>query len=151
MSTSRQILGSFGENLVAKKVRCPACQRSERTLRLLPANFKCADLICDFCGYLSQVKTSRVKNVNQLPKQILGAAWKPQIERMEKNIYFSLYFVLVDNEKNSAIYYLPKEQQSREIFIPRKPLSESAKRSGWQGYFINLEQVKKSIIRLEEI
>jgi hypothetical protein len=151
MTTSRQSLGTFGENLVAKKIRCPQCLREERTFRLLPVNFKCADLICDFCGYLAQVKTSRVKNVDDVPNQILGAAWKPQVERMDNDIFFSLFLVLIDDNQKSAIYYLPKKDQVKSMFLPRKPLSDSAKRSGWQGYLINFESVKHLMIRLEGV
>jgi type II restriction enzyme len=60
MPTKRQILGRFGEMCVAKDCRCPKCKRN-RTLKRLPNNFKCADVICDFCGYLAQVKAVTVK------------------------------------------------------------------------------------------
>lgn len=148
MATEKQNLGNFGELLVAAKVNCPGCNRKERTLRLLPKNFKCADLICDFCGYLAQVKTSKVKNIDALPNQILGAAWKPQMERMNQGIFFSLYIVLVDVNKNSAIYYLSKNKQTEEMFTPRKPLSENAKRKGWQGFVIDLSKAKGAVFRL---
>lgn len=78
MATDNQKLGDFGEEFVAKHVACPSCKSLEKTLKLLPTNFKCADLICDFCGYLAQVKSVTVNDVDVLPKQILGAAWKPQ-------------------------------------------------------------------------
>lgn len=60
----------------------------------LPNNFKCADVICDFCGYLAQVKTARVRNVDSIPNTVLGAAWGPQKERMASAIYFPLFLVL---------------------------------------------------------
>jgi len=59
MTTDKQKLGDFGENLIRKKFDCPKCKRP-KTLKKLPPNFKCADLICDFCGYLAQVKTKTV-------------------------------------------------------------------------------------------
>ena len=51
--------------------------------------------ICDFCGFLAQVKSSNVKDINKLPSSVLGAAWRPQEERMNAGIYFPLYLVLV--------------------------------------------------------
>ena len=48
MTTEKQKLGDWGENLIRKKFNCPGCKR-EKTLRKLPPNFKCADIICDFC------------------------------------------------------------------------------------------------------
>ena len=46
MTTDRQRLGEFGERLVCKRSNCPRCKRPT-TLRRLPTNFKCADIICD--------------------------------------------------------------------------------------------------------
>src|SRR5689334_19755694 len=74
MATTKQVLGRFGETIVAKECACPKCKRS-RTLKRLPNNFKCADLICDFCGYLAQVKAATVRNHEVMPATILGAAW----------------------------------------------------------------------------
>ena len=74
MTTDKQKLGDWGEKLVAKKCSCPKCKK-ERTLKTLPTNFKCVDIVCDFCGYLAQVKTKTVKNIDSLPSSIPGAAW----------------------------------------------------------------------------
>lgn len=140
MTTSRQALGDFGEKLVAQKVRCPGCKARERTLRLLPTNFKCADLICDFCGYLAQVKSVTSADLDKPPKTILGAAWLPQKTRMDSGIYFPLFVVLVNSNRKAAVYYLPRDLQSELMFVPRRPLSSGAKRAGWQGYLIDLSQ-----------
>lgn len=149
MATQKQALGDFGEKLVAKSISCPGCKRGERTMRQLPPNFKCADLVCDFCGYLSQVKSKSVSDVSRLPSQILGAAWAPQQQRMESGIYFSLYIVLVNSAGESAIYFLPRELQTTEMFEPRTPLSSDAKRAGWQGFYINLNKAMGAPIRLK--
>jgi hypothetical protein len=85
MATAKQALGTWGEQLVAKSCDCPKWKRA-KPLKLLPPNFKCADLFCDFCGVLAQVKAMNVPAVSPLPKQVLGAAWGPQRERMESGI-----------------------------------------------------------------
>ena len=138
MATQKQKLGTWGEKWVAKKCNCPKCEKS-KTLKLLPTNFKCVDLICDFCGFLGQVKTKSVKDVNNLPTTILGAAWGPQKERMDAGIYFPLFIVLKEKDgRKSSIFYLPVEDQDRHIFLERKPLSPTAKRAGWQGFNYDL-------------
>ena len=73
MATTKQKLGEFGERLVTKTCSCPKCKKP-KTLRRLPNNFKCADVICDFCGYLAQVKSKSTKDIESLPAQILGAS-----------------------------------------------------------------------------
>lgn len=146
MSTAKQKLGVYGENLVIKNLICQKCKKT-KTLKKLPTNFKCADIICDFCGFLAQVKTSNVKNVNILPKVILGAGWKVQKERMNEGIYFPLYLILV-NQNNYSIFYLSTDKQSEKIFIPRKPLSSKARRAGWQGFMYDISKIKNDFIKL---
>lgn len=147
MATSKQNLGAYGEKLVCQKVRCPSCKRV-RSLRRLPANFKCADLICDFCGYLCQVKTTTVSRIDAIPDRVLGAAWKVQKERMDFGIYFPLFWVLRAGIRKCAIYYLPADLQERFMFKPRKKLSSKARRAGWQGFTYELQAAKSRLTRL---
>ena len=146
--TAKQELGLFGEQRVTKDCLCPRCKRP-RTLVRLPPNFKCADVICDFCGYLAQVKTTTVVAIQNLPKAVLGAAWGPQKERMDAAIYFPLFLVLVTpDRRNYSIFYLSADLQKPEMFQARKPLSPTAKRHGWQGFMYNLEAVRDCFVRL---
>ena len=148
MATRRQDLGKFGEERVVRDCTCPSCKRA-RTLIRLPANFKCADVICDFCGYLAQVKASTKPNVTDIPQRVLGGAWEPQRERMEAGIYFPLFLVLVTSDQRQyAIHYLSADLQRPDIFEPRTPLSATARRAGWQGFLYRLEHVKQSFVRL---
>ncbi|MBW8640407.1 DpnI domain-containing protein [Hoeflea sp. WL0058] len=148
MRTGRQQLGDWGEKVVAKTCLCPNCKK-HNTLKLLPANFKCADLICDFCGYLTQVKTAKVKDVNRIPKYVLGGAWGPQKDRMQAAIYFSMYLVLTTEERTEySILFLSRDLQNERMFVPREPLSPNAKRAGWQGFRINLAEMADRFVRL---
>ena len=117
-------------------------------MKLLPTNFKCADLVCDFCGYLAQVKTASTANTNKLPKQLLGGAWGPQKERMDAAIYFPLFVVLTSDQKTCSIYFLPADLQTHEMFEARKPLSPNAKRAGWQGFIIRCDLVHDRFVRV---
>jgi hypothetical protein len=146
MPTIRQALGAFGEERVTKDCTCPRCKRS-RTLVRLPNNFKCADVICDFCGYLAQVKTSTARDVATVPKQVLGAAWGPQKARMDASIYFPLFLVLV-NGKDYSIFFLSADLQQPAMFKPRSPLSAEARRAGWQGFIYDLVAVRSRFVRI---
>src|SRR6476620_4651673 len=99
MPTERQLLGSFGEQRVVQECLCPSCKRS-RTLVRLPTNFKCADVICGFRGYLAQVKTARVSDIDTIPNAVLGAAWEPQKQRMASAVYFPLFLVLTASPRS---------------------------------------------------
>lgn len=149
MATDKQKLGEAGEKVVVSECACPGCKRS-KTLKRLPTNFKCADLICDFCGFLAQVKTCRANDVAKRPSSIPGAAWGPQKERMDSAIYFPLYLVsIAPDGKTYAIYYLSADLQDPDIFEVRKPLSPSARRAGWQGFTYRLENIAERLIRLK--
>ena len=94
------------------------------------------------------MKTINVKNITEVPKQILGAAWKPQRERMSAGIYFPLFIVLVCGTEYS-IFYLSADLQVPEMFVARKPLSSNAKRAGWQGFLYDMQKVPSgAVVRL---
>lgn len=147
MQTKRQESGNMGEILVARHCNCPKC-KNEHTLKKLSTNFKCADVICDFCGYVAQVKTLSVNNIAQIPNTILGAAWSVQKERMDAGIYFPLFIVLRQRERASrfSIYYLPIDFQTKKMFRKRPPLAKTAKRAGWQGFIYELNKIDKNAI-----
>jgi type II restriction enzyme len=151
MATARQVLGNFGERLIATTITCPRCKTGERTLRTMPPNFKCADIVCDFWGFLAQVKTSTVTGSSLArPPRILGAAWAPQKARMDSGIYFSLFIVTVSrsNPNAYAIYFLPSQFRTPEMFVPRAPLSLTAARAGRERYMIDVGQALGAPIRI---
>lgn len=150
MPTAKQQLGALGERLVVQHCACPRCKRP-RTLVPLPPNFKCADVICDFCGYLGQVKASTSSDGRTPPRLLLGAAWGPQQARMAAGIYFPLFLVLVARELGRfSIHYLPADLQTPELFLPRAPLSETARRAGWQGFYYDLGAARDRLVLLAE-
>jgi hypothetical protein len=147
MATDKQILGQQGEELVVKNCNCPRCKRP-RTLRRLPTNFKCADIVCDFCGYLAQVKARRSETIDSVPQTTLGAAWRVQKERMDAGIYFPLFLVQINSRKKYSIFYLSADLQTPDMFVPRPPLSLTAKRSGWEGFYYNFKGKSESFVRI---
>jgi type II restriction enzyme len=150
MATGKQELGALGERLVVQHCACPRCKQA-RTLVALPPNFKCADIICDFCGYLGQVKASTSTDGGTPPRLLLGAGWRPQKQRMDAGIYFPLFLVLVARERGRfSIHYLPADLQIPELFLERAPLSATARRAGWQGFYYDLGSVRDRLVLLAE-
>jgi type II restriction enzyme len=148
MATLRQELGDYGEAAVVQSCLCGRCKR-DRTLRKLPPNFKCADVICGFCGFMAQVKAATSTTLEVLPDRILGGAWSVQRERMDSGIYFPLFVVLQRKaQKGHSIFYLSADLQTRDMFVARNPLSAGARRAGWQGFFYDLRTVKERFVRL---
>ena len=146
MPTDNQKLGEFGEQRVIRDCDCPRCKR-RRTLVQLPANFRCADVICDFCGYSAQVKTTSTTDIARIPNSLLGGAWGPQSARMAAGLYVPLFLVLVHGNRY-AVFYLPSDFQTAAMFRPRQPLSANARRAGWRGFRYTLAAVRDRFVRL---
>ena len=96
------------------------------------------------------MKSATVASVEKIPRHILGAAWQPQLERMQAGIYFPLFLVLASSQKSAyAIYYLSADLQRPEMFKARKPLAATARRAGWTGFVYDLSSVRSALVRLK--
>jgi hypothetical protein len=89
-----------------------------------------------------------VNNIEVIPNTVLGAAWRPQKERMAAAIYFPLFLVLVSGRRHS-IFYLSADLQNSGMFKARKPLSKRARRAGWRGFIYDLSAVHGSFVRIK--
>ncbi len=58
------------------------------------------------------------------------------------------YCIILYMDKKYSVFYLSSDLQTEEMFIKRKPLSSSAKRAGWQGYYFDGEIMKDLVTRL---
>jgi len=68
---------------------------------------------------------------------------------MDSSIYFSLFLVLVSNNpKQVAIYYLSADLQEPKLFRKRAPLSDTARRAGWQGFVYETGNAADRFVRL---
>ena len=106
MATAKQELGALGERLVVQNCACPRCKQ-RGTLVPLRTNFKCADVICDFWGYLAQVKASTSRDGKTPSKRLLGAAWGAATKAHGCGYLFSLFVVLVTPARDRfSIHYL---------------------------------------------
>ena len=103
-------------------------------------------MICKFCGFLSQVKATRLLDgANEFPTRIPSAAWGPQHDRIMAGIFHGLYLVgfRQDGKRLVRIDFVPPHvlAATPELFEPRKPLKPTARRAGWTGYAINLSKL----------
>ena len=80
-------------------------------------------------------------------ERLLGAAWKPQQKRNEAGIIFPLFIVDILKGDPIEIHYLDKESQENieGLCVSRKPLSKTARRAGWQGFYYDLNKVQDKI------
>ena len=137
MTTLKQKLGDFGEQAVVDNCDCPICG-AVKPFNLLTKNHKLVDVVCTQCGAMAQVKAKRAKRIDRCPNTVLGAAWGPQREQLEQGVFNTLFVVVVNAAEEFTIFCLPPIAQTVEVYKPRKPLSQNARRAGWQGFVYDL-------------
>jgi type II restriction enzyme len=104
-SPDRSQTGRLGEEAVVRHVACPQCGKRKLT-RLVEPGFPCVDIICKFCGFLAQVK-STTATLSDRPTRALGANWAPQKEQILRDIFHALYVVSIVEGEAERIWYIP--------------------------------------------
>lgn len=133
-----QIARITTEAWIVANINCPNCGND---LHEYPANEKSKDVYCKSCKADFQIKSSK----NRFSKRITGAEYNTTLKsvRNAKNPSIMLLFY---NEKTMKVVDLQIIHHSyitEKNIIPRKPLSAEAKRAGWQGCMIDIEEVPK--------
>jgi type II restriction enzyme len=148
MATARQRLGDFGEEIVVARIACKYCDSKTPLIRL-PKNFKCVDLKCSECAHFYQVKARTTAYVEKMPERILGAAWSAQLDFINSGSRASLIVVNATKDRRKvAIFWLAARYHTDAMYLPRKPLSSTARRAGWQGFIYDLSGHIAAIERL---
>jgi hypothetical protein len=155
--TERQQLGDLGQRVVCRYCKCPKCKKGK--LKQLIGSFKCADVICDFCGFVAQVKAITVKSPNNRVLQLRGGAWGVQEEKIKAGIYHPLYIVKAIRGKPKlgkpgklgkpvavAIEYIAADFLTPEMYVSRTPLGPEARRAGWQGFVYDLRKLDEHVV-----
>ncbi len=135
--------GRQGEAAVTRLVACPRCGRKPGHLRPLEAGFQCADVICKFCGFLAQVKATRV-SPEKRPTRVLGGSWTPQHEQILADIFQALFIVTLDSSgRPHSIYYVPAHilRAHPSVYKPRNPLPPTARRPNFRGFVYDLSEL----------
>lgn len=128
------------ENWVYSYVFCPSCGLSR--MKQYKANKPVADFYCNNCGEDYELKSKS----GVLGNKILDGAFKTKILRLKSYKNPSLFLLNYKRETSEVLSFLviPKHFFVPEMIERRKPLSVSAKRSGWVGSNIILNNVPQS-------
>jgi type II restriction enzyme len=130
---ARVVTEAWGEN----NLYCPNC--ASPNLARLQNNAKASDYSCPKCGCWFQLKGQRTR----LGKTISDGAYGAMMNaiRMDEtpNFYFLHYDVATWSIRNLLL--IPSFAFPVSAIIKRKPLSPTARRAGWVGCNIALQQI----------
>jgi type II restriction enzyme len=137
---------SMSEKWFSERMYCPAC--SSDKIECLPNNHPVADFICPECAQQYQLKSQS----KLFSRKVNDGAYNKMMEWIDAGNLPNFFFLHYDPSQYSVLNLLlvPSFFFSSSIIEERKPLSDSARRSGWIGcniLFSNLaEQGKIKVI-----
>lgn len=133
-----QISRVVTEKWAKENLFCPNCGNK---IVPYPANTKVYDFYCSKCPERFQLKSSG----KAFSKSILGAEYKTTLRSLRVGRHPSLILLHYDKDnmliKNISI--LHRACITASCLRPRKPLSPSARRHGWQGCLYLVDQIPK--------
>ncbi len=139
-TSNSQIARILSESWVKTNGYCPSCGNDE--LNQFRNNSPVADFLCVNCDAEYELK-SKSGNVG---KKIVDGAYKTMIERINSennpNFFFLNYSFVTLEVINLLV--IPKHYFINDVIETRKALNMNAKRAGWVGCNILLNQIPNS-------
>ncbi len=131
------------ETWAAENLYCPRCTNTVPVqLTSLPNNSKVADLICKLCGAEFELKST----ADKFKQYVTDGQYHTMLKRLSQSN--SPHFLFLAYDANSRIvkdvFGVPTHFLYPSLILPRKPLSDTAQRAGWQGCNIHLGGVPYS-------
>lgn len=116
---------------------CPACPSDN--LKPTPIGKKVVDFNCPNCGESYQLKSKS----HPFGKIVANSAYKPKIEAIRAGTIPNFLFLRYDSKvlKVLDLFVVPKHFMSESMVERRKRLSKHARRHGWEGSNILLENL----------
>ncbi|HKA78021.1 MAG TPA: DpnI domain-containing protein [Pseudolabrys sp.] len=139
-SSGSQNARAWTERWVKDWIYCPNCGNSQ--VSQFSANRPVADFICRSCAEEYELKSQK----KAFGTKVLDGAFRTMCERLASSNNPNLLLLNYDLAKLSVtnVFIVPKHFFVREIIEKRKPLAETARRAGWTGCNILLNQIPAS-------
>ncbi|MCF0218944.1 MAG: restriction endonuclease [Muribaculaceae bacterium] len=136
-----QIARVLTEDWVTHNMYCPIC--GNQMLRHYEANKPVADFYCDACHNDFELK-SKEKASGELGKMINDGQYDKMIERITSCQNPNFFFMHYSDFKVRNLILIPNHYFVPEIIVKRNSLAETARRAGWTGCKINIENIPQS-------
>jgi hypothetical protein len=139
-ASGSQSARAWTEQWVRTWAYCPNCAASK--INPFPNNSPVADFHCIACNEEYELKSQK----NQFGNKVLDGAFKTKCERLAADNNPNLFLLNYDLKQLSVtnLLVVPKHFFVREIIEKRKLLAPTARRAGWIGSNILLNQIPQS-------
>jgi type II restriction enzyme len=131
---------AWTEQWVNTWVYCPNCGSPK--INPFANNSPVADFYCAVCKDEYELKSQK----NSFGSKVLDGAFRTKCERLEASNNPNLFLLNYDLKQLSVtnLLVVPKHFFAREIIEERRPLAATARRAGWIGSNILLNQIPES-------
>ena len=127
------------EDWVNRQIYCPACGS---LLKKASNNAPVLDFVCCSCSEQFELKSSK----KEIASKVVDGAYQKMIERLNGDEQPNLFFLHYNAIRLEVLNFfaVPKHFLIPQFIQKRKPLSASARRAGWIGCNILLNQIPQS-------
>jgi len=129
------------EDWVDRVAYCPVCGNVE--LYHYTNNRPVADFYCENCSNDFELKSKETAS-GRLGHKITDGAYETMIERITSLSNPNFFFLTHAEERVSNFILIPNHFFTPDIIEKRNPLSSTARRAGWVGCNIKLQEIPNS-------
>lgn len=139
-ASNSQIARLLTENWVSRNVYCPSCGNSN--LLSFKNNNPVGDFHCDICKAEYELKSKK----DSFTQRIVYGAFSSMIQRINSSNNPHFFFLNYSNTESKVKNFLviPKHYFIDDIIEKRTPLADTARRAGWIGCNILLNNIPTS-------
>jgi type II restriction enzyme len=139
-TSASQSARAWTEQWVRQEVFCPSC--GNRNITQYEANRPVADFFCKGCKEEYELKSQK----NKFGGKIVDGAFRTMCSRLEATNNPNLLLLNYDLKQFGVtnLFVVPKHFFVRGMIEERKPLALTARRAGWIGCNILLDQIPAS-------
>ncbi len=144
-TSASRIVGEAVEDCVTT-IACPIC--GEKGLQKYKANEKSKDVKCEKCDCQIQIKATKFSKKKQSSLKLLGAEYKTTCTSIKEKIHYLViqYSFIGDTYTIHDIFFVDHSNINESCVIPRKPLSATARRAGWQGCMLVFDTFRSILL-----
>lgn len=136
-----QSIRCMSEDWVGRNLFCPICGNPR--ISHYPNNTPVGDFFCEHCRSDFELKSKESKS-GSLGKTIPDGAYHTMIERIKSFNNPNFLFLTYNDLTVNNILLVPNYFFVPDIIIKRPPLPDSARRAGWEGCNISIENIPET-------